>query len=240
MIDLFTSFIFQHKANTFTGVEYGRSNAPLGNITFKAKKLGSKYNNYSITVAALGANSYMLFIKDPSGNNVFVPKRVSGVTNATEFASKINSTEFRDFLCFVYVNVAGPIPVGSTVLVGGVDYINFKNIRFTYSAISDGGLFIFDNSVENLVVTQIEGAFDTVPTLTEVYVNLVSLDESLSVIPDEQSIFYCTKLDATHKSFVLTDCKIQVAPFRAIKVTFPYSGSIRLTARRESTVPYNN
>lgn len=227
-IDHATPLILQHKAPTFSGVEVGRAMLVLGNFVFRAKLLGATFNGWTITITLVSGNIYILDFRSTLGSieNTY---RITANTTA-EFVSKIPKE-----LPFVGSYTAAPISTGAASFFGGVEPVLTKLQKYTYPSAIDGGLFLFDNYNNTMIVTQIECTF-VVAVLTEVYVYIISLDEGLSPISDEQSIFYCTKLDATHQSSVITDCKIQVMPYRAIKIVAPLAGSIRVQARREGLI----
>lgn len=233
MDDDSTSFIYQQAATVFTGVEKGRASGTIGNIVFRAKKLGANYNGIKITIAQLANDAFIIAI----GEEQF---RLTGVTDAGVFASKFNSSEYFRSNFWVHNNDTNPVATGFVVTSGGINLDNFRNLRYSYSSLSDGGLFIPDNFKHNLVLTQLEGTFSGIVSQIELNCYVISLTNGLEPIVAESSIFYCTKLDSTHTSFVVTDCKIQLAPFRAIKVVFSLPGNLRLTFRRESPVPNNN
>jgi hypothetical protein len=141
-----------------------------------------------------------------------------------------------------YVRASAPAPGAgmaggvAAVLVGGLDP-EIIGAQYKYPTVASPGLFHFDQP-QCYVVTQVEGMFTGLtPTPTEVFVDVINLDEGLEPIVDEWAPIYCSQLDSANPGFTVTDVKCQLHTFRALRVRMAAPGVVRVQVRREAPQP---
>jgi hypothetical protein len=83
---------------------------------------------------------------------------------------------------------------------------------------------------------QIEGLF-VLKDPTPVEVHIVTLSDGFEPIPDEYGIMYCTTLTVAEPSFVITDARLQVLPFRAVRVQCAAPGTVRVQYQQAAVQP---
>jgi hypothetical protein len=222
-LDTSAPVLFQHRSDTgFNSVEIGRASLLLNGVRYRAKYLGTDGNALVVNVRVNPMLQTIAGGADRTGITVGVP---TGTTNLG-LASAVN--RFAGSLIVAYAVTPSVVALsGSGQLAGGLDPSTVGSNRYCFDAptgTQGGLLYHFLN--RNQYITQVEGSF-TIASPTPVQVQVVSLSEGFEPIPDEYGQLYCTTLTVAEPSFVITDARLQLLPYRALRVICAAPGTVR-------------
>lgn len=224
-LDTSASIILMHEASTaFTGVQIGRSAGTLGGMVLLGRLNGTYVDGYVLHTTVAGD----VVLMDPTGKTLFQGKPPA--LTLTSLAAYINATKgLREFLC-AHVVTPGPMVATSATMAGGIEpVVEAEGSRYRMAG-NNGGLLYFDQP-RAVCVTQVEGNFPTAAA-EAIVVELVNLDDGLVPISGESSTMLSTTLPTT-KDFCITDARLVLHKFRAIRVTCPLPGKVWATVGQE-------
>lgn len=234
-----TTMVQQASTALFDGLtEVGRAALSHGigaaRVTVRAKKLGAPGNDLSLAIVDAGRPVSRTLVREVGNTVAVVPRRDASAILATsdEVAAAINAARLK-----VVAHGAGSgvvTPLAESALAGGIDphVIAGCQYKFEQYAGLEAGLFYFDQQYAQNV-TQIEGTF-SITSETTLTVQLVNLSEGLEPLPAEAASIYRATLSPSVSSFVITDARILLLPYRAVRVLCAAPGNVRVHARRET------
>ena len=239
--DLSSSLVLQQTISgtgAFDGTEVGRAVLTLGAgnsaVTFKARKLGTDFNGFTVRMVDPQQDNPAEIVKfDPSTNRLEVFLRKAGgvvTSTATQVASAVSSKDV--IVTAAYGGTgAGTVAAGSGVLAGAIDPEVARNVLFKFTPIADvsGGRFTFDQT-GNILVRQFEAKLGASVAWT---LEIITLDEGLREIAAE-TILYS---GATAQTVMLVNVNLVLSPLRALKFSAASTGVARLVCHKEPNFP---
>ncbi len=230
---------------TFTGVSMGYAKLTVTQsghvIVFRARHMGTAGNSLQVVFTDPGADL-------PACKAVFVQatgvltvnlKKVSGSITATmaEIASAVNALKC-EIVAGVTTNGTAAA-LTATSLAGGIEPTQVSGSFFKMAppANQAGGLFYFENDVP-VCVTGVYARFNSATNPFTATVSIVNVDPALNIITGEDIVVMQQVLTAAPFHIALTDARIVLMPWQAIKIAGASDGVARCTARMEAPTSF--
>jgi hypothetical protein len=237
--DTSTSLILQQTVSgigTFDGTDVGRAfvTSGIGNsaVTFKARRMGTDYDNYQARMIDPGQdNPSEVVTWDANANrlNVFL-RRAAGVVTSTSAQVALAVQRAGLILTADYGGTGlGVVVPASAVLASGLDPTVTRNLQFKFAAPANAGRLTFDQA-SNVLIRQFEARLSA-SVLWKL--ELINLDEGLRELSSE-TVEHST---ATSQNIIQVNMNLVLSPLRALKYTAAAQGVVRVVAHKEPNFP---
>jgi hypothetical protein len=235
---------------TFQGKAFVQIGSGSSGIFVIAKNYGSLQNSITVQLLDTGPGTTTALSVSQVGEAIVVTlgRNPGGITStAAQVAAAINAFSMNPpgFAQPVRSTLTGSgtgivSAVGATALAGGLDPVvdpSGRLFEWDWTVNTHGGLFYFEND-DTIFIRNLQALFPSMSGTNHIQFRLINLDEGLSPISGTDIPFFETDLSpgAQTDSIGVTDVRIPVLPFQAVKVLFTTGtggpGTVRFTLAR--------